>query len=313
MAVYTNINQIDLIDLFQGLGQIKNIAGITEGVENTNYLVSLENNKKFIFTIFEKRTKESDLPFFNNAMKEFQENGINCPIPLEIEGQNIFKVKNKPCAIYSFIEGAQVKKLNQKNIESLAEFVANIHKVGLKSKLKRENNMLKPTWNYICSKFHDYSGNYSNELKLVVEEIKEIENLFPKDIRVALIHADLFKDNIFFNQNSQVSGIIDFFFTCSDSIVYDLATLVNAWFFNGKFFYEKDFQLFIKKYFELIKWEDKEKKLFNFYLKASAIRFFLTRLYDLNFNNHGQVKHKNPLEFFEILKFHKSNNLQNFL
>ena len=313
MAVYTHIEKTDLTDFFQGLGKIKNIKGITEGVENTNYLVSLVDNKKLIFTIFEKRTKESDLPFFNNAMKEFQENGINCPVPIEIKGQNIFKIKNKPCAIYTFIEGSQIQKSNQESLESLASFVANLHKVGLKSNLKRENNMLKPTWNYICNKFHDYDGDYSNELKLIVDEIKEIESLFPNDVRIALIHADLFKDNIFFNQNNQVSGIIDFFFTCSDSIVYDMATLVNAWFFNGESFFENDFQLFIKRYFELIKWEDREKKLFNFYLKASAIRFFLTRLYDLNFNNQGQVKHKNPLEFYGILNFHINNNLQGFL
>jgi homoserine kinase type II len=313
MAVYTHINKADLLDLFQSIGEIKNIKGITEGVENTNYLVTLNDNKKLIFTIFEKRTKEDDLPFFNNAMKEFQENGINCPVPLEIAGQNIFKVKDKPCAIYTFIEGAQIQKSNQESIISLASFVSNLHKVGLRSNLKRENNMLKPTWNYICSKFQDYNGEYSKELEDVIKEIKEIESLFPSNIRVGLIHADLFKDNIFFNQYNQVSGIIDFFFTCSDSIVYDLATLVNAWFFKGSLFSEIEFQIFIKKYLELIKWEDKEKELFNFYLKASAIRFFLTRLYDLNFNNHGQVRHKNPNEFYKILNFHKKNNLQNFL
>ena len=313
MAVYTHINKTDLIDLFQGIGEIKNVKGITEGVENTNYLVTLNNSKKLIFTIFEKRTKESDLPFFNSAMKEFQENGINCPVPLEIKGQSIFKVKNKPCAIYTFIEGTQIQESNHESIVSLASFVANLHKVGLKSNLKRENNMLKPSWNYICNKFKDYNGDHSIELKNVTQEINKIESLFPNNIRVGLIHADLFKDNIFFNQHNQVSGIIDFFFTCSDSIVYDLATLVNAWFFSENLFSEMDFQLFIKKYFELIKWEDEEKKLFNFYLKASAIRFFLTRLYDLNFNNHGQVKHKNPIEFYEILHFHKKNNLQSFL
>ena len=69
MAVYTHINQTDLIDLFQGIGEIKNVKGITEGVENTNYLVTLNDNKKLIFTIFEKKTKESDLTFFNSAMK----------------------------------------------------------------------------------------------------------------------------------------------------------------------------------------------------------------------------------------------------
>ena len=66
MAVYTHINKADLSDLFQSIGEIKNIKGITEGVENTNYLVTLNDNKKLIFTIFEKRTKEDDLPFLRD-------------------------------------------------------------------------------------------------------------------------------------------------------------------------------------------------------------------------------------------------------
>lgn len=311
MAVYTHIEKPDLLELFQEIGNVESIKGITEGVENTNYLVNLQNHKKFIFTIFEKRTKESDLPFFNNAMSEFQKNGINCPLPIQIQGNDIFRIKGKPCAIYSFIEGSPVKNLNSKIIISLADFAAKLHMVGIKSKLIRENNMLKPTWDFISKKFQDYKGSYSVELETALQEIIQIENKFPRGIRKALIHADLFKDNIFFNQD-EVSGIIDFFFTCSDSIVYDLATLVNAWFFDGKKFYEKEFNIFINKYLELMKWEDQEKINFNLYLKASAIRFFLTRLHDKYYNNLGQVKHKNPIDFYEILCFHQKNNLQDF-
>ena len=79
MAVYTNISQSEAQVLFINVGQITQFEGIQEGVENTNYKVTLEDNKKYILTIFEKRTKEEDLPFFNNAMLEFQKMEFPAP------------------------------------------------------------------------------------------------------------------------------------------------------------------------------------------------------------------------------------------
>ena len=94
--------------------------------------------------------------------------------------------------------------------------------------------------------------------------------------------------------------------------MYDLATLINAWFFEYNDFDERHFQIFFNHYFESIIWTNEEKEHLNFYLKASSIRFFLTRMYDQYFNKNGEVTHKDPLEFFEILKFHEKNNLQDF-
>ena len=109
-----------------------------------------------------------------------------------------------------------------------------------------------------------------------------------------------------------MSGFIDFFFTCSDTIVYDLATLINAWFYDGGQFDEYHFKIFFNQYFDSISWSDDEKNYLNFYLKVSAIRFFLTRIHDQYFNKKGEVKHKDPLEFFDILNFHEKRNLQDF-
>ena len=97
-----------------------------------------------------------------------------------------------------------------------------------------------------------------------------------------------------------------------DSIVYDFATLINAWFFDYQNFDENKFHTFFGKYFSLIEWNELEKNNFNFYLKISSIRFFMTRLHDKYFNDVGEVNHKDPLAFFEIINFHKKNNLQDF-
>ncbi len=311
MAVYTKITEQDIEHLFQEYDGIEQLNGITEGVENTNYLVETNNQKKFIFTIFEKRTNETDLPFFHKAMNEFSQNGITCPTPIIINKNDIFKIKKKPCAIYSFIEGRQITTLNKEALISLSKNISVIHNIGSQSNLFRENNMLLTSWKFIINKFKNYDGKNKIEFAHINNLIPSLENQFPKNLKKSLIHGDLFKDNIFF-KNNEVSGFIDFFFTCTDTIVYDLATLINAWFFNYEKFDENNFKIFFNEYLNFITWSNEEKENFNFYLKASAIRFFLTRIHDQYFNNEGDVRHKDPLAFFEILQFHEKNNLQDF-
>ena len=312
MAVYTEVSLSEAQELFQPLGKVIKFDGIKEGVENTNYLVQLSDTKKFILTLFEKRTKEQDLPYFNNLMKLFYDNGISCPLSLTLNKKNLFKIKDKPCCIYSFIEGRPVVKPNLEQLKSLGNSIAQLHQFGDHSELFRENIMLLPSWKFITNQFAKKETKINiKEYKYILNNINTLSDSFPENLRKINIHADLFKDNIFFIDN-QVSGFIDFFFSCTDSIVYDLATFVNAWFFSENKFDEKNYEEFLRSYQQSFELMGEEKNNFNFYLKVSAIRFFLTRIYDLNFNIEGDVKHKNPLEFFEIFRFHEKNNLQDF-
>ena len=312
MAVYTEVSLSEAQELFQPLGKVIKFDGIKEGVENTNYLVQLSDTKKFILTLFEKRTKEQDLPYFNNLMKLFYDNGISCPLSLTLNKKNLFKIKDKPCCIYSFIEGKPVMKPNLEQLKSLGNSIAQLHQFGDHSELFRENIMLLPSWKFITNQFAKKETKINiKEYKYILNNINTLSDSFPENLRKINIHADLFKDNIFFIDN-QVSGFIDFFFSCTDSIVYDLATFVNAWFFSENKFDEKHYEEFLRSYQQSFELMGEEKNNFNFYLKVSAIRFFLTRIYDLNFNIEGDVKHKNPLEFFEIFRFHEKNNLQDF-
>tara|TARA_B100001115_G_scaffold119799_1_gene89367 strand:- start:972 stop:1913 length:942 start_codon:yes stop_codon:yes gene_type:complete len=312
MAVYTEVSLSEAQELFQPLGKVIKFDGIKEGVENTNYLVQLSDTKKFILTLFEKRTKEQDLPYFNNLMKLFYDNGISCPLSLTLNKKNLFKIKDKPCCIYSFIEGRPVMKPNLEQLKSLGNSIAQLHQFGDHSELFRENIMLLPSWKFITNQFAKKETKINiKEYKYILNNINTLSDSFPENLRKINIHADLFKDNIFFIDN-QVSGFIDFFFSCTDSIIYDLATFVNAWFFSENKFDEKNYEEFLRSYQQSFELMGEEKNNFNFYLKVSAIRFFLTRIYDLNFNIEGDVKHKNPLEFFEIFRFHEKNNLQDF-
>ena len=312
MAVYTTITQTEAQQLFKPLGEIKKFEGIREGVENTNYLVHLDDSKKYILTIFEKRTDEKDLPYFNKLMKLFHSNGVSCPLSVTIKNEDLFRVNEKPCCIYSFVEGRPLLEINKENLNSLGSSIAHLHKSGINSKLFRKNMMLLPSWKNITESFSRNSTKiHIDEYNYILDSINFLQDKFPDNLRQINIHADLFKDNIFFLDN-QVSGFIDFFFSCTDTVVYDLATFVNAWFFQDNKFLENEYLNFLKSYQNNFELKNDEKNELNFYLKVSAIRFFLTRLYDLHFNKEGNVKHKNPIEFFEIFKFHEKYNIQDF-
>ena len=312
MAVFTEISINDAERLFSKLGKINHITGIEEGVENTNYIIEFVNRQKFIFTIFEKRTKNDDLPYFNSVMSKFYNDGVPCPTCVNIDGKEIFKIKGKYSCLYKFLEGRPTQDLNNQKLKSLSNILTKLHKIGKSSNLYRENNMLIPSWIYILNKFKNHSNyQYKEELKYVSKLINDLQDLFPKNLTKSIIHADIFPDNVFYN-NNEVSGIIDFFFTCNDTKIYDLAILINSWFVIGEF-NEDNCINFLKFYLEKNKLTNEEKNYFNFYLKVSAIRFFLTRLHDMHFNLNGQVKHKDPLEFFNIIKFHYNNNLQDLI
>ena len=310
MAVYTQISLQEAQELFKFIGNVQSIEGITEGVENTNYLVRLENNQKFILTLFEKRTDKSDLPYFNDFMKKLNGDGVSCPLSQSISGKEIFTLKDKNCCIYSFIEGRPLNNIHKEHLVSLGQSVVKLHEAGEDRNLFRENNMLLPSWKMITNSLGTGRDiNNKNEYHYILKNIENLQDLFPPNLRQFNIHADLFPDNVFFI-DKKVSGFIDFFFSCTDTLVYDLATLINAWFFENHKFNEENYSYFLNSYLQNFELKTEEKNCLNFYLKASAIRFFLTRTYDLHFNNEGEVKHKDPQDFFEIYRFHEKNNLQ---
>ena len=144
MAIYTDIKREEAQIIFSKIGEIKSLEGIQEGVENTNYKVILENENKYILTIFEKRTKKEDLPFFNQSMLEFKKNGIPCPTAIEINKNSIFNIHNKNCSIYSFLEGRPIENINDTALKSLSTVIAKLHDVWRVMQLKIENTMRFP-------------------------------------------------------------------------------------------------------------------------------------------------------------------------
>ena len=235
MAVYTKFTKENINTILSNysIGELNNFEGIQEGIENTNYFL-VADKKKYILTVYEKRVKVEDLPFFSKLMIDLDKSGFNCPIPV-INKQNnpITNFNNKKLMIVSFIEGAAKDSLSPENCKSVGTEAAKMHEITKTFKITRQNDLSIKSWRKIfnsvkdrCTKIHKDSP------KLIEDNLIDVEKNWPINLPKGIIHADLFNDNIFFKEN-KFSGIIDFYFSCNDFYAFEIAICFNALCFDG--------------------------------------------------------------------------------
>ena len=317
MAVYTKLIKKDISSLINNyqINKIEKFKGIKKGIENTNYLLKTKQNK-FILTIFEKRVKKKDLPFFMNLMEKLNHKKIICPKPLRTKkGTHITNIKTKSACIVTFLEGKDKTILNNKNCFDVGKNIAKFHKVTTKLKLYRQNSMsihrLNDLLKTIKFKSNQITPNLKNTLNLC---LKDIKNKWPKNLPQGIIHGDLFIDNIFFNKN-KFSGFIDFYFSSNDYLIYEIAICINALCFDKK---KKKFVMNSSKIKNLINGYEsirtlskKEKDALNVMCRGAALRYLLTRIYDyFNTPKTALIKIKDPMEYLQKLIIH--NNLGHY-
>ncbi len=320
MAIYTKVSRNDIATIERkfNLGKIISFKGIKKGIENTNYLIRTKKNK-YILTIFEKRVKKRDVPFFMSLMDKLNNHNINCPKPQKSKGGNYaINIKNKPASIVSFVEGKDKNKLKIKDCYEIGKNVAKFHITSKKIKLHRKNSMSLKKWPKILNKIDNRSRIINPNLNYLMKEaLLEVKNKWPKNLPSGIIHGDLFIDNIFFNKK-KFHGYIDFYFACNDFLMYEIAICINALCFdkkNRKFiFNKKKSKNLIKGYSKVRKLSQKEKKSLNILCKGAALRYLLTRTYDyLNTPESAIIKIKDPKEYIQKLKVHNTlNNFKNY-
>ena len=314
MAVYTKFNRdkIEKILSYYDLGKLDQFKGIEEGIENTNYFLSVEK-KKFILTIYEKRVKSEDLPFFSDLMSSLNKSNFKCPAPItNKQNKTITDFEGKKLMIVSFLEGKAKQNLSPLNCKSIGIEIAKMHKITKDFKFSRENDLSVKSWRSLfdsvkgkCSKIH------KDLPKLIEENLKDVEKNWPNDLPRGIIHADLFHDNIFFLQD-KFNGIIDFYFSCEDFFAFEIAICFNALCFDGLkdnlSFNVTKAKNFIDGYTSIRKLNENEKNNIKVLSQGAALRFLLTRVFDaLNTVEGAIVKIKDPIEYLKRLEFHKNS------
>ncbi|MGY4748577.1 homoserine kinase [Pannonibacter sp. Q-1] len=309
MAVYTEVADEDLAAFVAryGVGRLLSYKGIAEGVENSNFLVRTDQ-ANFILTLYEKRVNPDDLPFFLNLMQHLAKKGINCPQPLVAEdGTMLGTLSGRPAAMVTFLEGMWVRRPRLEHCAALGEALARLHLAGADFPMKRHNALdvsgWRPLFNRSAERADTVVPGLAEEL---AGELDYLEANWPKDLPGGVIHADLFPDNVFF-LGSELSGLIDFYFACTDSFAYDAVICINAWCFeaDGAFNVTKA-RAFLNGYRKIRPFTRQEFAALPLLARGASIRFLLTRLYDwLNVPPGALVTPKDPTEYLRKLRFHR--------
>tara|TARA_Y100001936_G_scaffold191588_1_gene190758 strand:+ start:215 stop:1168 length:954 start_codon:yes stop_codon:yes gene_type:complete len=314
MAVFTKLSKTE-IENYLGLydiGSLNQYSEIVEGIENTNYKI-ICNGTPYILTIFEKRVNEDDLPFFINLKLYLNQNNFKCPRPIQNRnGEIINSIKNKKAVIISFIEGNKIDKPNINECNEIGKMLGNLHNLTINFNESRQNSLDIKEWKNLLSKCtKNEDKKFDIILKEVENEIDFLESVWPKNIPSGVVHADLFKDNVFF-KDEKITGVIDFYFSCYHFFLYDISIVINDWCFdsNGEIFNYEYYKAILNGYNEHKKITQQEIDSFNIILRSAAVRILVTRLHDYIFHpKDAIVLKKDPYQYYNILKWHQSNNI----
>lgn len=310
MAVYTDVADDELrafVALYD-IGEVLSCKGIAEGVENSNYLVTTERGN-FILTLYEKRVAREDLPFFIALMEHLAVNGVACPTPLHgRDGRALRELCGRPAAIVTFLAGMWPRRIQPFHCAALGRALAALHRAGASFTRSRPNNLSVAGWRRLFEACAARAGEVQPGLADELSgELRLLERDWPCGLPTGVIHADLFPDNVFFRDRA-VSGLIDFYFACSDFLAYDVAVCLNAWCFeaDGSLNVTKA-RLLLDNYRQARPLSVDELAALPLLARGSALRFLLTRLFDwLNQPAGALVRPKDPLEFLRRLRFHRS-------
>ncbi|MBO0751311.1 MAG: homoserine kinase [Bradyrhizobiaceae bacterium] len=310
MAVYTDVSDEELQQFLAGyrIGSLLAYKGIAEGVENSNYLLHTSNGF-FILTLYEKRVAAADLPFFLGLTEHLAARGITCPQPVRARnGETLGRLVNRPAAIFTFLDGMWIRRPLVAHCAAVGEAVAKLHLAGADFTMARQNALSVKGWRLLADAAGARADTVQRGLAAAIgSELAVLERDWPHDLPKGVIHADLFPDNVFFLDN-RLSGLIDFYFACTDAFAYDVAICLNAWCFEPDHAYNiTKGRAMLNGYRRVRKLGAREIDALPLLCRGAALRFLLTRLVDwLNVPPGALVKPKDPLEYYRKLRFHQA-------
>ena len=309
MAVYTDVAAEDLATFLAGydIGELLAYKGIAEGVENSNFLVHTSRGY-FILTLYERRVAERDLPFFLALMEHLASRGINCPQPVKNRaGETLGRLAGRPAAVVTFLDGMWIRRPSAAHCAALGEALARLHLAGADFPMRRENALSVAGWRQLYAACSERADEVQRGLKAALAaELDELEREWPRGLPQGVIHADLFPDNVFF-LGDKLSGLIDFYFACTDTLAYDVAICLNAWCFEIDQSYNvTKGRALLANYARVRALSAQEWEKLPLLARGAALRFLLTRLVDwLNVPPGALVRPKDPLEYVRKLRFHQ--------
>jgi homoserine kinase type II len=311
MAVYTEPTDDELNALLNGWGLGAPLAfkGIAEGVQNSNFLLETPEGR-FIMTIYEKSVATADLPFYLGATEAAADAGLPAARPVHtVSGETTQTIRGKTCALCTFLSGVSPKRPTAAHARAVGLALAQLHNALRDFPIQKPNDLGPTAWAQMwAGRSGDAEALETGTASAINSDLAAISALWPKDLPRGTIHADLFPDNVLY-VGEKVSGLIDFYFACTDFLAYDIAVMLNAWCFepNGREFDLTKGRALLSGYQSVRTLEPAELDALPLLARGAALRFFLTRLIDWTTDMDGAlVKKKDPRDCTSRLAFHRA-------
>ena len=310
MAVYTDISDAELETFLAGydLGTAVTFKGIAEGVENSNFLLETDRGRYFL-TIYERRVKAADLPFFLGFMQHLAQHGFPSATPIpDRRGKLLGELRGKPAAIVSFLTGLSVRRPTPAHCREAGAGLAWLHSAGEGFAGARPNDLGHASWAAMFEGLREAAEQLKPGLAATIAaDVRHITGAWPAALPEGVIHADYFPDNVFFRGPS-FAGAIDFYFAANDAFAYDIAVALNAWCFepDGSFNVTAA-RAFVAGYETRRPLSPAERTALPVLAHGASLRFFLTRLHDWGATPAGAlVRPKDPMEYERKLAVHRA-------
>jgi homoserine kinase type II len=304
MAVFTTVSEAELTAWLSdySLGQLLDLQGIVSGIENTNYFVTTSNGR-FVLTLFEKLTAD-ELPFYLNLMAHLARHGIPCPNPMaNRHNQFLGVLKGKPACIVSRLSGKSTTAPDLVQCAAIGAMLGQMHIAG-QSFSQIMPNPRGAAWRAATAPqvrpFLDTAQAALMDREIALHN-RQIEVSLPQGV----IHADLFRDNVLLEKD-RIGGLIDFYFACTDALLYDVAITVNDWCVgtSGKLDMQRA-QTLLRAYHAVRPLQDNEHDAWPLMLRVAALRFWLSRLHDMYLPRDGElINAHDPRHFERVLQNH---------
>ncbi len=308
MAVFTSVSEQEFSAWLgnYSLGTLLELQGISSGIENTNYFATTSNGR-FVLTLFEK-LKADELPFFLNLMAHLARHGIPCPSPVaNRHDQFLGELNGKPACIVSRLTGKSLTHPTVANCAAVGAMLAQMHVAGLGFDEPMANPRGAAWRGSAATQVSSFLT--AQDAALLHSEVAFHEQHTLAELPQGVVHADLFRDNALFD-GERVGGLIDFYFACNDSLLYDVAITVNDWCVGeGGQLNVARTRALLDAYNVVRPFTEREASLWSVALRVAALRFWISRLFDLHKPRGGElVNAHNPDQFKHILQRHIAAN-----
>ncbi|KHK92967.1 homoserine kinase [Novosphingobium malaysiense] len=315
MAVYTRLGAEEMAAIIAAfdVGTLISAKGIAEGVSNSNWLIETQDAQgalhRFILTVYETRTDTADLPFFLDLLDHLA--ARDCPVPRTIHDRNGASHRfheGKALALIEFLPGISVSEPTRAQARAVGAALAQVHLAAADFPAERRNSMGPDAWRQLlgdCGS-EGLESIHPGLAAIVDRELAALSSGWPSDLPSGVIHADLFPDNVLM-LGDEVTGLIDFYFACTDITAYDVAVTHAAWCFSadGAGFLP-DLSVALMEGYESVRpLSQMERDALPLLAQGAAMRFLATRAYDwLNTPNDALVTPKDPMAFVRRLEFY---------